>query len=110
MLLWLTVRDVPPSKMSFAPFCRTMGLDVLVGRKVTCLVTPSVVPSTSLIGDGPNDVIVPLPVIMTELVSTLLSAGESATVAAHGNVTLGASPCAHCHGRIATLQPLRTRR
>jgi hypothetical protein len=75
MLLWLTVRDVPPSRMSFAPFCRAMGLDVLVGRKVTCLVTPNVEPVTGSDGGGPNDVIVPLPLMLTWLVSTLLSGG-----------------------------------
>jgi hypothetical protein len=67
------------------------------------------VPSTELIGEGPKDVIVPLPVMMTLLVSTLSSAGDNATIVAHGNVTAGASPCAHCHGIIGMRHLLRRR-
>jgi hypothetical protein len=96
----LIVRLTPPSSASAEPFCRTMGLALDVGSNVICLVTPTDEPSTGLIGDGPSEVMVPFPVTMTLLVSTLLSGGEIATVAAHGSVTLGASPSAHSHGII----------
>jgi hypothetical protein len=100
MLLWLIVRLMPPSSASAGPSCRTMGLVLDVGSNVICLVTLTDEPSTGLIGDGPREVMVPLPVTTTLLVSTLSSGGEIATVDAHGSVTLGASPSAHSQGTI----------
>jgi hypothetical protein len=98
MLLWLTVLLVPPRRTRLAELVRTIGLEVDVGTKVTCLVTPRATPS--LCGDGPKLLIVPLPDITTLFVSMLSSGGEIATVDATGRVTVGESPSAHVHGTI----------
>ena len=50
---------------------------------------------------GPNELIIPLPVMTTLFVGTEKSDGQSVTVAAHGSVTAGESPTAHVSGRIA---------